>query len=320
MARPLRIQYPDAWYHVMNRGQSRSQIFCSPGDYQTFIKLLQDSSSMWKVRIAAYCLMSNHYHLLLQTPEANLSRCMRHINGVYTQYFNRLYKTDGPLFRGRYKSIVIDQDNYLLELVKYIHSNPLHAGLVTRMDDYLWSSHKAYISKGNEESWLYKDFVLSMLESHERKRRGAYLKFIEQNESETITALYEKSKLPLLLGTKDFIDDIKQKYWNKAAMKEMPQTKELAFDQHRIENIVSRIYQIDVDDLLKFRRGIYNEARNVAIYLTRKYTGAPLKDIGVRFGMNSYSSVSSVILRIKREMERNNILRQKVVDAEKLFT
>ena len=124
MARPLRIQYPDAWYHVMNRGRNRAKIFYSRADYTAFIELLKDASSLWNIRIAAYCLMSNHYHLLVQTPEANLSRYMRHINGLYTQYFNRTYKSDGQLFRGRYKSIVIDGDSYLPELIRYIHRNP----------------------------------------------------------------------------------------------------------------------------------------------------------------------------------------------------
>ncbi|MBN1382037.1 MAG: transposase [Deltaproteobacteria bacterium] len=320
MARPLRIQYPDAWYHVMNRGLNRSKIFSSPHDYQAFIGLLKEASAMWKVRIAAYCLMSNHYHLLLQTPEGNLSRCMRHINGIYTQRFNRLYKIDGPLFRGRYKSIVIDGDSYLLELVRYIHRNPLHAGIVKRIDDYTWSSHRAYISEGNEENWLYKDFVLTMLEGNKAKRRQAYINFVDKEEPESLIASYEKRKSPLLLGTKDFVDNIRQKYGNKAIIEEMPQAKELALDQVEIETAVSRIYQIEVDDLLKLQRGKANEARNVAIYLIRKHTGAPLKTIGIRFGMNSYSSVSSVILRIKQAMKRNKKLQQKVASIERLLT
>jgi REP element-mobilizing transposase RayT len=319
MARPLRIQYPDAWYHVINRGRSREQIFCSSEDYSAFIELLKDASSMWKVRIAAYCLMSNHYHLLVQTPEANLSRCMRHINGVYTQYFNRSHKSDGQLFRGRYKSIVIDRDSYLLELVRYIHRNPLHAGLVKRLEDYFWSSHRTYISRGNEGNWLHKDFVLSMLGENRSKRRQAYIDFVKQEEPETLKTLYEKSKLPLLLGAKDFIDDIKQKYCDKATIKEMPQVKELFPDKSQIEKTVSGVYQIEIDELLKSRRGNYNEARNVAIYLMRKYTGAPLKDIGSRFGMSSYSSVSSVIIRIKQAMDRNKKLRQRITAAEKLL-
>ena len=319
MTRPLRIQYPDAWYHVMNRGRNRVQIFCSREDYTAFIELLKDASSLWKARIAAFCLMSNHYHLLVQTPEANLYRCMRHINGLYTQYFNRTYKSDGQLFRGRYKSIVIDRDSYLLELVRYIHRNPLHTGLVKRLEDYSWSSHRAYISRGNEGNWLHKDFVLSMLEENKSKRRQAYIDFVKQEESETLRALYEKKKLPLLLGAKDFIDDIRQKYYDKTIIKEMPQVKELFLDKSQIEKAVCRVYQIVAAELLKSRRGNYNEARNVAIYLMRKYTGASLKDIGSRFGMSSYSSVSSVIMRIKQAMDRNKKLRQRISAAENLL-
>jgi REP element-mobilizing transposase RayT len=304
----------------MNRGRNRAQIFCSREDYTAFIELLKNASSLWKVRIAAYCLMSNHYHLLVQTPEANLSRFMRHINGLYTQYFNRTHKSDGQLFRGRYKSIVIDGDSYLLELVRYIHRNPLNVALVKRLEDYSWSSHKAYISKGNEGNWMHKDFILSMLEENKSKRRQAYLDFIKQEVPKAISALYEKKKLPLLLGAKDFIDDIRQKYHDKTSIKEVPQVKELFLDKSQIEKAVCGVYQIEVDDILKSRRGNYNEARNVAIYLIRKYAGASLKDVGSRFGMNSYTSVSSVIMRIKQVMDRDKKLRQRITAVEKLLT
>ena len=127
MSRPLRIEYPDAWYHVMNRGRRSEEIFLGKEDYKTFIELLEESVELWNVRVSAYCLMTNHYHLLIQTPEANLSRCMRHINGVYTQRFNKRHHLDGQLFRGRYKSMLVDADSYLLQLVRYIHRSNTYA-------------------------------------------------------------------------------------------------------------------------------------------------------------------------------------------------
>jgi len=133
MARPLRIQYPDAWYHVMNRGRRGETVFADEQDYKSFIALLQETSAMWKIRVAAYCLMSNHYHVLAQTPDGNLDRCMRHINGVYTQRYNRRHHKDGQLFKGRYKAILVDADHYLLELVRYIHRNPVRAGQSKRL-------------------------------------------------------------------------------------------------------------------------------------------------------------------------------------------
>jgi REP element-mobilizing transposase RayT len=114
MSRPLRIEYPDAWYHVMNRGRRAEKIFLKKTDYPTFLELLIESAEIWNVRIAAYCLVPNHYHVLLQTPEANLSRFMRHVDGVYTQRFNRCHHYDGQLFRGRYKFILINADSYHL--------------------------------------------------------------------------------------------------------------------------------------------------------------------------------------------------------------
>ncbi|MEA3223999.1 MAG: transposase, partial [Thermodesulfobacteriota bacterium] len=127
---------------------------------------LQKTADMFNVRVAAYCLMPTHYHLLVQTPDANLSRFMRHINGVYTQSYNARHKCDGTLFRGRYKSILVDADSYLLQLVRYIHRNPLRAGLVENLDQYTWSSHSGYISKAKKGDWLYKDFIFAMLTGH----------------------------------------------------------------------------------------------------------------------------------------------------------
>jgi len=121
MSRPLRIEYPYAWYHVMNRGRRYEAIFEDKNDYSAFIELLQDSIDIFHIKVAAFCLMQNHYHLLIQTPEGNMSRSMRHINGVYTQRFNRIHGYDGHLFRGRYKSILIDADSYLLQVMRYIH-------------------------------------------------------------------------------------------------------------------------------------------------------------------------------------------------------
>ncbi len=126
----------------MNRGRRGEAIFTGKDDYSAFIDLLQELVEDYNVKIAGYCLMTNHYHLLLQTPDANISRSMRHLSGVYTQRFNRIHHCDGQLFRGRYKSILVDADSYLLELVRYIHRNPLEAGIVENLNRYTWSSHK----------------------------------------------------------------------------------------------------------------------------------------------------------------------------------
>jgi len=148
MPRPHRIEYHDAYYHVMNRGRGYQRIFHTPPYYNAFLTTLADAHERFGVMIHGYCLMGNHYHLLLQTPHGNLGRAMRHINGVYTQRYNRLKQTDGPLFRGRYKAILVDEDNYLLQLSRYIHRNPVETKppLVKSLDTYPWSSYPAYIN------------------------------------------------------------------------------------------------------------------------------------------------------------------------------
>ena len=163
MSRPLRIEYPGAWYHVMNRGRRSEQIFHDRKDYQAFVQLLRDTSEMWNLRVSAYCLMPNHYHLLAQTPDGNISRAMRHVNGVYTQRFNRRHGSDGPLFRGRYKAIVVSADIHLLQLVRYIHRNPVKVDLAAKIEDYLHSSHKGYLSVAKKWDWLHKEFIYSLL-------------------------------------------------------------------------------------------------------------------------------------------------------------
>ena len=205
MTRPLRIEYLGAWYHVMNRGRRNETIFSGQKDCHRFIDLLIESCELWNIRISAYCLMPNHYHLLIQTPDANLSRCMRHINAVYTQRYNRAHGCDGQLFRGRFKSILVDGDTYLLQLVRYIHRNPLRSNLTSDMDKYKWSSHVGYISTAAKWNWLYKDFILSMLSSEQIDQMHAYKRFVRLDDSEEILQVFESPRWPPFIGGMQFI-------------------------------------------------------------------------------------------------------------------
>jgi len=135
MTRPLRIEYENAYYHVMNRGRSYEDIFHSEEYYKAFLSTLDEAHRRFGLQILSYCLMPNHYRLLVKTPKANLGRAMRHINGVYTQRHHRLKKTDEALFRGRYKAIAIEEDSYQLQVSRYIHLNPLEAGMVEKLSD-----------------------------------------------------------------------------------------------------------------------------------------------------------------------------------------
>jgi len=322
MARPLRIQFPDAWYHIMNRGRRGKLIFREYFDYIRFVELLQDTFEMWNLRVAAYCLMPNHYHLLVQTPDANISRCMRHIDGVYTQHFNRRYDCDGQLFRGRFKSILIEVDQYLLHLVRYIHHNSLKAGLVDRIDKYPWSSHKGYLSCSDDWTWLYKDFLLSMLSNKKNEQIKSYRYFIskEDGDEEIVDQIIEKKRWPAILGSKDFIDLIREKFFLKNIDDEIPQSKELAPDVDRIKSLICQVYKINERELLQSKRGVSNEPRNVAIYLTRRLTGDKLKQLAEHYGINKYSSVSSIIERMKASIAVDKKLRNLIENLHSVLT
>jgi len=145
MARPLRVEFQGAWYHVMNRGAGRRRTFFARRDFLRFLDLLGDASAVFNLEVHAYCLMGNHYHLLVRTPDGGLGRAMRHLNGVYTQYINRRRERDGSLFRGRYRAILVDSGSYLLQVSRYIHLNPVDAGIVERPESYPYTSYGFYV-------------------------------------------------------------------------------------------------------------------------------------------------------------------------------
>ena len=178
MARPLRIVYPGAFYHVSARGNERRKIFLSHADYVEFLPYLADAAHKYRVILHAFVLMGNHYHLIVETPVANLSAFAHAINSAYTTYFNIKRKRAGHLFQGRYKSVVVERDSYLLELSRYIHLNPVRAGIVHRPQDYRFSSYRSYILP-KEESIVSKGVILGMISESRNEAPARYRKFVE---------------------------------------------------------------------------------------------------------------------------------------------
>lgn len=311
MSRPLRIDYPDAWHHVMSRARRGYELFQGNEDFFCFLELLKDTTDMFHVNISAYCLMSNHYHLLLQTPDANLARCMRHINGVYTQKYNARHGCDGTLFKGRYKSIIIDADNYLLQLVRYIHKNPQRAGLVQDLHVYPWSSHKGYLSSAKNWDWLYKDFVFSLISKNRSARIKHYREFMEMDDSQEIIHHFSNKNTASVLGSDKFIEWIKGKYYPIKSDKEVPESKRLAPGITQIKEAVCRSYEVEEDDLLIVKRGQENEARDVAMYIMRALNGDRLIEIAEEFKLTGYSSVSNAHRRIKEKLRKNYRFRKR---------
>jgi REP-associated tyrosine transposase len=252
MSRPLRIEYPDAWYHVMNRGRRAERIFSDDQDYAIFVELLRETSAAWNIRICAFCLMPNHYHLLVQTPDANIARSMRHINGVYTQRFNRRHGCDGQLFRGRYKSILVEADSYLLQLVRYIHRNPAQAGLAG-LDRYPWSSHRGYLSVAKKWDWLHKRFVFQLLSNDKRQWITRYRRFMTREDDAGLSRLIESRQWPSVLGAKSFTDWIRGQYYHRRDDREILQRRELAPEPEEITSAVCNLYSIAPDALYSYQ-------------------------------------------------------------------
>ncbi|MCP3891746.1 MAG: transposase, partial [Desulfobulbaceae bacterium] len=266
--------------------------------------------------MAAFCLMSNHYHILLQTPLGNLSRVIRHVNGVYTQRYNRRHKFDGQLFRGRYKSILVEEDSHLVELLRYIHRNPVRAHICKSVSDYPWSSHHVYVSRSRTSHWLYTDLLLSMFADVPDKGVREYRKFVQGEDSEEIEHFFSKKNLPSILGSRNFVEWVKAKYYQKKKHGEVPQAKNLAPTIIEIKKAVGLCYEIDTKELEEVKRGQENEPRNVAIYLSRKHSGLTLEEIGKEFGGIKYSTVSNAVRRIEQQLSDTKQL-SRMVDSVK---
>jgi REP element-mobilizing transposase RayT len=178
MTRPLRVEVAGGVYHVTSRGDGREDIFLDDDDRRQFLALLHHTIGRFGWRCLAYCLMTNHYHLLIETPAPNLARGMRHLNGVYTQRFNRRHSRVGHVFQGRYKAIVVQKDAHLLELCRYVVLNPVRAGMVKRVQDWPWSSYRATAGQQAEPEWLATDWLLAQFARQPRHAVALYRRFV----------------------------------------------------------------------------------------------------------------------------------------------
>ncbi|MBU1086259.1 MAG: transposase [Candidatus Omnitrophica bacterium] len=305
MARPIRILFKGAYYHVMNRGHRKTEIYREDADYEKFIKIIKEACEIYKVKIIAYCLMTNHYHLLIHTPEANLPDFMKQVNGAYTQIFNKKYKYEGALFKGRYKAVVVQEGSYLLRLIRYIHRNPIKAGIVKNAKDYKYSSHGAYL-EAKEEEWLrYKDEVKSQIK--EKNFKQAYIDFMKKDDEDINKYLEDKSDQVFksaVLGDQEYIDEIKEKYLkSERYYEEIPESRHIRAEAviKRIKGEILKVFKIEEDKLYKSKRGQENIPRMIAICLARECSLLPHRQIGKIFGDISYKSSAIYCDRIKKK-------------------
>lgn len=209
MARPIRIEYAGALYHVTSRGDRREDIYLGDDDRIDWLEVLGETCKRFNWVIHAYCQMSNHYHLLVETIDGNLSKGMRQLNGIYTQHFNRRHNQVGHLFQGRYKAILVQQDSYLLELSRYIVLNPLRvkAKMVESVDQWPWSSYSAVMGTSTSPEWLDTDWLLSQFGKQRKLARRKYDEFIVQGKG--LPSPLKETRHQLILGDDTFVEQFR---------------------------------------------------------------------------------------------------------------
>ena len=308
MARPLRIEYEGAFYHVIARGNESKEIFTDKHDREKFLDYLKQQVMKYGIEIHSYCLMNNHYHLVIETPEGNLSKAMQFLQTSYSVFYNNRHERKGHLFQGRYKAKLVQADVYLQQLSRYLHLNPERAKMIKNCEEYKWSSCQYYVGKKKAPGWLKVDFILDMFSEVKEKAYENYKEFIKSEQT-----IYEKVLKEIrgnvILGDEKFKEMIKQKYLlGQKDNKEFAGLKEIIGGQVCPDRI-----KAEVDNKLQDIR----LSRKIKIYLMCKYTQNRLREIGKEFGGVSYSAVSQVCRRIEKKRKRDNRLDQLIQGIEK---
>jgi putative transposase len=314
MSRPLRIEYSGALYHITARGNERNPIYREDRDYQRFLEILSELPQRYGIIIHGYVLMANHYHLLIETPKGNIRKVMHYLNAVYTGYFNRRYKRVGHLFQGRYKAFLIDKERYLVSVSRYIHLNPVRAGMVSKPERYKWSSYLDYIRKRQKNGWLTRDWILRKYSRDKTEAGKLYQAFIEEGLSLKENP-FDSLKAGIILGSESFINEIKKKVGLRGH-REIPESRILTRGI-RFEDVIGLVvkkFRIREEEIReRGRRG--NLARKICLYLLRRYTDIDNEEIAGYFGVG-YTAVSQAALRIKREMTENRRINRIVGELE----
>jgi REP element-mobilizing transposase RayT len=314
MARPLRVEYPGAFYHVINRGNHREKIFKSARDHEKFIQYLEKAAERFALIIHTYCLMGNHYHLLIETPEPNLSMTMQWLNVSYATYFNHKQNRSGHLFQGRFKAILIDADAYLSHLSRYIHLNPVRAGIVNAPEQYRWSSYSAIVGEQMPPKFLKTNWLLSNFGKNKEEARKSYREFVEGVDINTLKDPSKKLAGGFILGDTDFVNWVKETFLCKRDdEKEIPQLRKLKprVAPEIIVEHVSEAFNIEVAKIQK-KGSKRNKAREVAIYLGRELSRLSCNELGDFFGGVSGALITMMNRRITQEIDRNRQLKNKI--------
>jgi putative transposase len=317
MSRPLRISYQNAFYHITSRGHRKEKIFYDDKDKRTFIRKLDETFQKYTITCYAYCLMDNYYHLFLKTTKPNISQALHYLNTSYANWFCIRYQLAGSVFQGRFKSILVDADNYALVLSVYIHLNPLCAGIVDNLEDYPYSSYLDYVNlRKSSIDNLNTSLVLNFFSPDYNSSIRQYREYIldNQNPEDPLKQTYRN----IALGNDDFIQKIKAKIKNQKSSREIPVTNlTSSYNPKEIIQKVCAVNQIEKKRLMSKVRG--NIYRSLSLYLIKKLTPLKLTEIGELFTMD-YSAVSQAVKRFEQKCKKDKEaerIKDKVIEALK---
>lgn len=315
MPRKPRIEFPGALYHVIARGNHQNQIFLMPKDYQKYLSLVRRYKERYDFQLYAYALMSNHLHLLIETADAPLSKIMQGLQQTYTQFFNWKYGKVGHLFQGRYKAIICQKDVYLLELIRYIHLNPIRAGVAKSLANYPWTSYSYYL-KDTGDKIIDTDFVLRQFGNDKKTARRHYQQFIRagicKSHEEFIGEIVDQR----ILGKENFVEEVLQQE-NEAS-----KDKDLIFEKLELKKVLETICSskgmrpVMVRSTVKIDEVVW--ARRLFIYIARIYLGYQLKEIASFLGtdittvVKNFRVIADRIRKEKNLKEEINVLLKEI--------
>jgi putative transposase len=311
MARPLRIEFEGAIYHVTARGNERGKIFFSKRDYEKFKEYITIAKEKYGFILHAYVLMTNHYHLIIETPEKNLSKVMHYINSAYTTYTNVKRKRSGHLFQGRYKAILVDKDTYLLELSRYIHLNPVRVSMVQKPEEYPYSSYRSYVT-GQVENMVKRDTILEMMTEKKIEAPDRYRDFVEAALGEETASPLQKVYGGIILGDEGFIRNALSRIESERVETPDVSHGKALRSVTGLEEIISaccEYFEVAREEILRNKR---SDARKACVYLMKKHTCATNREIAELFGALSYSAVAKINQNITKQLAMDKVLQKRI--------
>jgi putative transposase len=305
MARPLRIEREDGLYHVTSRGNARQRVFHDRQDFQRRCEWLRRTVEVYGWRLHAFALMSNHDHLFVETPRANLAAGMQFLNGSYTSDFNRRHRRTGHLFGGRYKAVLIEGEGHYWEVSRYIHLNPVRAGLCLRPEQWPWSSYGGYWSARRCVPWVTYERVLAEFGADAASARRAYRRFVEEGRGRPPDSPLSRAVAGLVLGSKQFVQQIRASVGRRPSDTGIPALRQLR-EGPSLERIVEVVAGHFGEDPTCWRSGRRDDspARAVAAYLARCRFGHSAVRTAAALGYAAPSSVTRALQRAESELGR----------------